>query len=289
MRWSSPSSLAPIGLALAVAFAPVSASGEKKSAPRDPPRPTTGTTYEYPWDGRDIGHPERAWTGRAYVHPDVAAEPKKPVPLIVFIHGLNRELIKNRWMGGGVEGDLRRIVQDLIDKKAIVPAIVAGPGSIVESTVSDALTAWPAFDVDNFIARTQTRLQDVATIDTSRIVVVGHSGAGCNDSGGLATVAQSKTHLLGLISVDTCMGPGLARKLVGSPADTHVIVSWQAQTWTDRPFTLFKNQFKHDLKAASPPPTALRELDPIQVKEGFPHDAMVHLALEKWLPKILSP
>jgi hypothetical protein len=87
------------------------------------------------------------------------------------------------------------------------------------------------------------------------------------------------------------MGPGLAQKLVAASSDTNVIVSWQAQTWTQRPFTEFKRQFNHDLKLAAPPPTGLRELDPIQVqpKDGFPHDATVHLTLEKWLPKLLVP
>src|SRR5262249_32658119 len=154
------------------------------------------------------------------------------------------------------------------------------------STVVDALTSWPAFDLDNFIAKTRERLRDIATIDDTKIIVAGHSGAGCNDSGGLATAVHGRARLLAAISIDTGLGPGLAQRLVAAPPDTSVIVAWQAQTWTQRPFTEFKRQFKHDLKLSAPPPTALRELDPIQVtpKDGFPHDALVHMALEKWLP-----
>lgn len=277
--------LVVLGALASVAFSPATHA----ELPKETPRPTAGVSYEYPYDGRDVGHPERAWTGRAYVHPAVAADPKKPVPLLVFLHGLNKELLPHRWMGGGNEGDVRRIAQDLVDKKAIPPLVVAGPSSLVEASVTNALTSWPAFDLDGFVEKTRERLQGIATIDPSRILIAGHSGAGCNDAGGLATAVHGKTHLYAAISIDTCMGPGLAQKLLAAPPDTSVVVAWQEQVWTQRPFTEFKRQWKHDLKAATPPPTALRELDPFQVKEGSPHDALVHLTLDKWLPRIFAP
>ena len=61
---------------------------------------------------------------------------------MVFLRGLNRELIPHRGMGGGNEGDVRRIVADLGDRAALPPLIVAGPN---EDGNSLSLTAafWP--------------------------------------------------------------------------------------------------------------------------------------------------
>ena len=59
--------------------------------------PAAGTSYDYEWDAAETGHKDRAWSGRAFVHQDVAA--KDATPLLVFLHGLNRELIKNRCDG----------------------------------------------------------------------------------------------------------------------------------------------------------------------------------------------
>src|SRR5690349_20066758 len=104
-------SIAAAAVSLAIlAAAPALAKG-KKPAPKPP---LEGATLDYAWDGKDIGHPERAWLGRAFVHDKAKADPAAPRPLLVFVHGLNTERIKYRWMGGGNEGDVRRIVSELI-------------------------------------------------------------------------------------------------------------------------------------------------------------------------------
>jgi len=105
-------------LAWAVA-APVPARGDgtsttpSKAAKKQKPPPLDGQSYEYEYDGADKKRPELAWYARAFVHKK-AAVAKGPLPLLVFIHGLNREQIKYRWMGGGNEGDVRRIVAELV-------------------------------------------------------------------------------------------------------------------------------------------------------------------------------
>ncbi len=262
------------------------AKGKKKPPP---PPPLDGQTIDYAWDGKDVGHPERAWLGRTFVHRSVATDAAKPRPLVVFIHGLNTEGIRYRWMGGGNEGDVRRIVSGLVETGKIPPVIVAAPSSIVPSAVTNAVTSWPAFDLDRFVARTREALSGVATIDTSRIIVAGHSGGGCNTKGGIATAIAAKNPVHAALVIDTCMLPDFADVLAGSRPDMHVVVSWQTQSWAKRPFDGFRKRFT-ELTKKNPPNTGiLRELEHVKVQEPMPHDAMVGITLGKWLPTLLTP
>lgn len=254
-------------------------------AKRPAPPPLPGKTYDYEYDGRDIKHPERAWLGRAYVPPRTA-KASKPVPLVVFLHGLNKALIKYRWMGGGTEGDVRRIVGDMVEQQAIEPVVIAGPSSVVASQVSRG-SSWNYLDLDEFIDRTMAELKGVVAIDESRIIVAGHSGAGCSLAGGLATAGESRRKLLGLVSIDTCMGGGLAQRLARSNPQTHVVAAYQDVVWRSRPFNLFKRTFKREIEKSPAAAGVLRELDR-QRPGGAPHDATVAVTFERWLPKILQ-
>jgi hypothetical protein len=253
------------------------------------PKPLDGTTIDYAYDGRDIGHPERAWLGRAFVHKAAAGDPKAPLPIVVFLHGLNTARIKYRWMGGGNEGDVRRIVADLIEAGQIPPTLVAGPSSIVPAAITNAATSWPAFDLDRFLDRTAAELAGVATIDRSRVIVAGHSGAGCNPKGGLPAALRGKTRPLAAFSIDTCMLPDVAIELARAAPSTHVIVSWQTQSWAKRPFADFKAAFLKEAAKSPADAGILRELEHARPTEPMPHDAMVPLTFRTWLPKLLTP
>jgi hypothetical protein len=249
-------------------------------------RAASATTVDYAWDGRDIAHPERAWWGRAFL-PARTLAAKGPRPLVVFLHGLNAALIKHRWMGGGTEGDLRKIVGALVESEKMAPAIVAAPSSVVASQVSRG-ASWNHFDLDHFIDRTRDAVAALAAIDETRIVVAGHSGAGCSMQGGLARVGESQRALRGILAIDTCMSLPLAERLAAIAPHTHVVVGYQALGWTDRPFKGFERTFRR--VAAERPAAAgvLRELDE-QRPEAAYHDATVPLTLERWLPRILPP
>jgi hypothetical protein len=262
----------------------------RKKAKPEPPPPLDGLSYEYQYDGADVGHKERAWLGRAFVHSSLATVPGKAAPILVFLHGMNTELIKYRWMGGGQEGDVRRIVAELMEAGSVTPMIVAAPSTIDPVTASNAVLLWPAFDLDAFLDRTAARLAGLATIDRSRVIVVGHSGAGCNIRGGLATALHAKTAPFADLVVDTCMATDFAKDLAHAPPATNVIVSWQSISWEDRLFDDFRHVFKRELKKANPPlDGVLRELDYEQPTQGGPHDAMVGLTLRRWLPKLVPP
>lgn len=256
------------------------AAADSLSAPALP-----GASYDYDYDGQDVGHPELAWLGRAYVPPK-AKQAAGPVPLVVFLHGLNAALIEHRWMGGGTEGDVRRIVDALVAQAAIEPVVVAGPSSVIASQVSHG-ASWNRFDLDRFLDRTIAELRDVVAIDESRIVVAGHSGAGCSSAGGLATVGQSRRRLLAILSIDTCMTGPLAEQLGAANPRTHVVVTYQTQTWKSRGFRAFRRIFDRAVARQPPAPGVLRELDH-QEPEAAPHDATVRLTLERWLPRVLG-
>lgn len=251
--------------------------------------PLAGATVDYAWDGKDIGHPERAWLGRAFVHDKAAQEPETKRPLVVFLHGLNTERIKYRWMGGGNEGDVRRIIAELVESGKIPPVIVAAPSSIIPAAVTNAVTSWPAFDLDRFLEHTRKHLAGKTVIDESRIIVAAHSGGGCNATGGIATAIKAKTRVHAALVIDTCMLTDFAKELTHARSDMHVIVSWQTMSWSKRPFAEFRSVF---IKGVDERPATLgfyRELEHVRPKEPMPHDAMVGLTLGRWLPVLLAP
>lgn len=275
-------------LFLLTLLAPLPSGAATPPGAQAPLAPLDGADHHFAYDGRDVGHVERAWQGRAFIHRLVAAEPARPRPLVVFLHGTNEARIPYRWMGGGKEGDVRRIVSELMEAGAIEPVIVAGPSSVDPNAIVNARTSWPAFDLGRFVTLLEAQLRGVATVDRGRIIVVGHSGAGCNPKGGLATAARGSLVPLAALSIDTCMDPEVGLALVRAPTETRVIVTWQTQGWLTRPIAQFTRSFRREAALAGLDPSRQRVLDHLSVKEPMPHDAMVPLTLRKWLPLLLG-
>jgi hypothetical protein len=276
---SASLALGPVGLAIGEP-----GSTAQKGKPVPPP-PLTGKTIDYPYDAKDVKDPSRAYTGRAFV-PDRSLAEKGALPLVVFMHGLNKELLAHRWMGGGNEGDVRRIVADLVERGVIPPVILAGPGSVARDAVSNG-SSFPVFDFDKFIDLTEGALKGTAQIDKKRIVVTGHSGAGCSGKGGIVSATSSKQRPFAVVSIDTCMGGGLAESLAGVGAETHVVVTWQTVSW-DRNFKHFRAIFDKTVATHPAKSGVLRELDALPALPRA-HDATVPQTYEKWLPRILGP
>ncbi|WP_437733659.1 hypothetical protein [Sorangium sp. So ce1335] len=305
---------APAPASAAPAPAPVSAApatlkpapaSAAPAAPRLPAGPLDGATYDYerppaPARGVEQGAapgdtaapavpPEQRWLGRAFVHRLAAEEPGRPLPILVFLHGTNAAKIKYRWMGGGQEGDVRRIAAQLMEAGQIPPILVAAPSAVLPAAVAVARTSWPAFDLDAFLDATAARLRGVATLDRARVIVAGHSGGGCNPAGGIATALRASTPVHAALVIDTCMDADIAAPLAQSPPTTHVVVSWQTLSWPRRPFADFRRAFQRGVDARPAVPGVLRELEHLQPTEPMPHDAMVPLVLRRWLPSLLSP
>jgi len=252
---------------------------DDKSHAKDAPLP--GQTIDFEYDAADVKDKSRAYTGRVFVHERARSQ---TAPLVIFIHGLNRALIPHRWMGGGNEGDVRRIVSDLIDSGAIPPVILAGPGSVQKDAVAYG-SSFPHFDLDKFIELVDASLGDTADIDRKHIIVTGHSGAGCSEKGGIVSATTSKAHPYAIVSIDTCMPGTLAESLGAASPDTHVVVTWQTATW-DRNFKLFEQVFKKGVSDHPPHAGVFRELDNLPA-QALAHDATVGQTYAKWLPRLL--
>lgn len=303
-------------LAMAAGLAAVCFAGPAGAQPRPAPAPAApasrapagpldGATYDYERPPAPAGGagpqgeaqggagapavpPEQRWLGRAFVHRLAAADPARPLPILVFLHGTNAAQIKHRWMGGGQEGDVRRIAAQLMEAGQIPPILVAAPSAVLPAAVAVARTSWPAFDLDAFLDATAARLRGVATVDRARVIVAGHSGGGCNAAGGIATALRASTPAHAALVIDTCMDADIALPLAQSPPTTHVVVSWQTLTWARRPFADFRRAFQRGIDAHPAAPGVLRELEHLHPTEPMPHDAMVPLVLRRWLPSLLS-
>ena len=120
-----------------------------------------------------------------------------------------------------------------------------------------------------------------------RVIVLGHSGAGCSDKGGIIASTTAAKPPLAIISIDTCMATTLASGLAAAPPKTHVIVTWQAVSW-ERDFKHFKLVFERTRKDHPQEAGVLRELDQLP---GLPlaHDATVKQTFDKWLPRLVPP
>jgi hypothetical protein len=265
-------------------YADADAAPDAAAAPAATPAKLPGKTYEFHYDGKDVRRPKLAWSARAYVTPEAAAA-GKPLPLVVFLHGTNKKLIKYRWMGGGQDPDLRAVIGDLVKRGVIEPVIIAAPSSVVKSQVSTS--SWDYFDLDKFVARTEKALGGAAQIDATRIIVAGHSGAGCSTEGGLATISGGKRRVHAILSIDTCMRTWLAHRLSHAGKRTHVVATYQTVSWTDRPFDEFREAFAHDATLRPVEAGIERTVEEIH-PERPAHQATVALTFERWLPKLLA-
>lgn len=244
-----------------------------------------GKTIDVVYDARDTGHPTEAYVARLFVPGKARGAPTVPRPLLVFLHGVNAAHVRFHWAGGKPDKpDIRIVVSELMERGALPPLVVAAPSSVVSSETPVAL--WPGFDLDRLVERAIVGLRGHASVDLSRVVVVGHSGAGCNPHGGLASAMATTTlDVRAFLSVDTCMTEDDARAFEAAPAGAALFVSYQTHTW-DRPFARFSEVFDEVTRGRG----GARAVDDLTPKEvAGAHAALVALSLERWVPGALAP
>ena len=235
-------------------------------------------------DEHDTRHFDEASTGRLFVPHEALGARDVARPLVVFLHGVNPDHTRFRFVGGKPdEPDVRIIIARLVARGVVPPLVLGAPTTIVACEIPVAM--WPSFDLDRFVDRTVRALRPVASIDLDRVVVVGHSGAGCNATGGLmSAVAGTSLHLRGVMSIDTCMAESDARLASLVAPDTDLVVTWQPLTWT-RPF----DAFSAIVRASSEGVPARRLLEEFRPPtHTHAHNAMVELTLEKHLAAVLG-
>ena len=254
-----------------------------------------GKTIDVPFDAQRVTqHAEEAHVLRLYLAPPIASpapvpSPPAPLPLVVYLHGVNTDHRAFRFAGHGGEPDVREITARLMGDGTVPPFVLAAPSTVVFSDFPASL--WPAFDLDRLVEITTRTLRGQATLDLDRIIVVGHSGAGCNPRGGVFAAAMDTTLTLrGVMLVDTCLDLPSAPLLVDLPPAIDVVVTFQSKGWA-RPYEAFGEAFLGPRQARRLASGAVgRDVYEHRTPAArHAHNAMVEEAFQAYLPGLLAP
>jgi hypothetical protein len=210
-----------------------------------------------------------------------SAGTEAPLPVVVFLHGTNPTSEPHLWLGGGGK-DLRPLVQRLIDGGEVSPFVFAAPSQTKNAGL--ARKVWQDFDLNQFVDDVVRATLGQVTIDRSRVVLAGHSGAGCNPSGGLAADYWSAGMPLplALISVDPCLDRKMGGAFARRPVEVPLLLWWQPAIWVREPA-----KFTAALANEKPAERVdrVRELPPMG---SNPHEAILPVALESALRELFG-
>ena len=108
-------------------------------------------------------------------------------------------------MLGGGGRDLRPLAERLIQSRKVSQFVLAGPSHTKHAGL--ARTVWRGFDLALFVEDVARATEGRVRIDRKRVVFIGHSGAGCNPTGGLASDFWSAGNVLplALVAIDPCL------------------------------------------------------------------------------------
>jgi hypothetical protein len=205
----------------------------------------------------------------------------EPLPLVVFLHGTNVHNQMHVWMGGGGK-DLRPFVRKLIGSGQVEPFVFAAPSQTKNAGL--ARKVWQGFDLNRFVDDVVAATNGQASIDRSRVVLAGHSGAGCNPSGGLAADFWSAgvPLPLALVSIDPCLDRKMGHALARRPTQVPLLLWWQPAIWVREP-----QEFVAAL-GADKPEGRLDRVVQLPPKGANPHEAILPVALERALRELFG-
>lgn len=166
--------------------------------------------------------------GAAFVPAGVSADVL--VPAVVFLHGTNARGRPHPWFGARGP-DLRPLVESLVARGEVAPFVLAGPSQTKSAVFGRTL--WQDFSLARFTADLELALAGRATIDPSRLILVGYSGAGCNPSGGLAGEDRSDGGLrpLALVAIDPCLNEEMGSAFALRAPHVPLLMFWQTNAW----------------------------------------------------------
>ena len=218
--------------------------------------------------------------GGAAVVPEAAAV-EAPLPLVVFLHGTNPSSEPHMWLGGGGR-DLRPMIKRLIESGQVKPFVLAAPSQTKNAGL--AAKVWQDFDLNAFVDDVVKATNGVTTIDRAQVVLAGHSGAGCNPSGGLAADFWSAgvPLPLALVSIDPCLDRKMGGAFARRPTEVPLLLWWQPAIWVRHP-AKFEAALTHDKPEARV--DRVRELPPMGAN---PHEAILPVALESALRELFG-
>ncbi len=238
----------------------------------------TKTLYFPHQDARFLYRFQR--NGGAAVLPE-SASLEAPLPLVVFLHGTNPSSEPHMWLGGGGK-DLRPLVKRLIDSGQVKPFVLAAPSQTKNAGL--AATVWQGFDLNSFVEDVVQATDGRVNIDRTRVVLAGHSGAGCNPSGGLAGDFWSAgvPLPLALVSIDPCLDRKMGGAFARRPTEVPLLLWWQPAIWVRQPA-----KFEAALALDKPEERVdrVRELPPTGAN---PHEAILPVAFESAMRELFG-
>lgn len=239
---------------------------------------TAGTTRYFPYADERYLYQHQRQSGAALLPQGPA---KEPVPLVVLLHGLNPSHELHLWLGGGGH-DLRPLATELMRHEEIGPFVFAAPSQTKGGGATRSL--WTGFELGTFVDAVAAATADSLEIDRTRVILVGHSGAGCNPEGGLASHFDDAAQPLprALVSIDPCLDAEMGAAMAKRPADVPLLVWWQSSIWPRSPV-----DFWTALTLDESGPRVDRMLT-LEVQATNPHDAILPLAFEVAVRELLA-
>lgn len=238
-----------------------------------------GSTLYFDHDSATLLEKGEQLGAAIYVPSDV--DTPTALPLVVFLHGTNPTGALHLWLGGGPAPDLRDVVDGWTDPGRPAAFLLAAPSQT--HGAGSGSTLWPTFDLASFVDHAEAALPTTVEVDRQRILVVGHSGAGCNGLGGLVSIATTAasattTAPYALVALDTCLDDPFAMALrKASTRGVSVSVFFQRTIWP--------RDFDGFVKATSPAVATFE----LAVAGSNAHDDIVALALRRFLVESLGP
>lgn len=231
-----------------------------------------GTTTTFKYKQRKLLFSRNGAGGLAYV--PAGADRSRPLPIVVFLHGLNAEEQMHPWLNGH-EGDLRSLADQLIGSGAVESFVLAAPTHTRYATGIKSM--WPDFDLADFVGETSRALRGDVQVDTSRVILIGHSAAGCNVAGGILGPKARMPGLLANVVVDTCMKPEIEAALAAQTETTQLRVFWQPN---------WERSFDELRASCDAHPRACR-VEEIDAPGKVPHNTILPLAFTRALTEFL--
>jgi hypothetical protein len=123
-------------------------------------------------------------------------------------------------------------------------------------------------------------------VDRQRVILSGHSGAGCMPGNGILAGVGSPS-VQTVLDIDCCMNERIAQILATAPTDQRVIVGYQTHMWSRaRHFDSFLETFRRLSHGIDP---AQRVVHHYRVHGRDAHNEMVSIVLLDWLPRLVPP
>ena len=241
-----------------------------------------GKSYDFDFHDEEYLLPRQHGGGRAYVPKQVTAD--APVPLVVFLHGVNRRNRLHMWLGSG-PADLRARLDKWIAQGDLPPAVLAAPSQTRDALWPGAL--WTGIDLDEFVAAAERAVAGRARISRDQVIVAGHSGAGCNLEGGILKIAAARGAIrpIGIVALDTCLDAEVGRALAQASDSTRIATYWQSVIW-HRKVVDFAIGFGLVRQEYPPGSDWFEHVNP---KGRWPHDALVAPSLMQAMSVLLGP